>query len=266
MTKKRTYGYRRRGKFNLIFSIIIFCISCFIAFNIADIVSSLIMNKGSIFYNGKYYISSSTYYAVSAGAFKQKDDAENFASSVKLQGGAGYIHQSGDYYVLLAMYSSTVDANSVIQKLKEKDINAVVININIPKLNIKFSDSDKNIIKATESFLDCYKFLYDLSIQYDSGSLSVEGVKNKVRSKLDDLSFVQSLNPTTKEGLSIKEKSINTVQRLKTIINMSQENCELNSGIKYVYMQIVFDYISLCKSISWFIIKKLLKYAIWDGI
>ena len=253
MTKNyNDYVYKRpkKKKFGFWFLIIMFCICLFVAFNVADIVSSLIIGKGSIFYNGKYYISSSTYYAVSIGSFKNQDEAESCATSVKKQGGAGYVHLSGNYYVLLAMYSSTIDAQSVISKLKSSGVSASIINVNIPRLNFKFSDKDKNLVKAAESFLDVYEFLYDLSIKYDSGSLSSDSVKMSVKSKIDELKFLQKLEPTSKEGLVIKENAIIIPQRLMQITNAPAENYQLNSEIKYVYMQIVFDYIKLCKSLS----------------
>lgn len=244
--------YRRRFKGkrkSFLFIIFILLIGVIVAFNIADIISSMIIGKGSIFYNGNMYIPSKTFYAISCNSFSKKDDAILLAGDVASKGGAGYVYQSGDYYVLLSMYSSQVDAQSVKEKLKEDKIDAKIININIPKLEIKFSDSDKNVSLLAEEFLKVFEFLYDLSVKYDSGGISYEQCKVYLTTKIAELEFVKNLSPTTKEGLAVKNKSLKMVEILKNLTLVEKEGYLLNSSIKYAYFEIVFDYINLCKSI-----------------
>lgn len=249
MTKnyRRKYSWRKR---NIFFISLITLIGVIIAFNIADVISSMIIGRGSIFYNGNMYIPSKTFYAISCENFAKKDDAIAFAGTVASKGGAGFVYQSGDYYVLLSMYSSQVDAQSVKEKLKEDKIDAKIININIPKLDIKFSDSDKNISKLAGEFLDCFEFLYDIAVKYDSGNLTYDQCKLYLATKVADLEYAKGLHPTTKEGLEIKNKALKTIELIKNLTLVSKEGYLFNSSIKYVYFQIVFDYIALCKSIS----------------
>ncbi len=249
MTKnyRRRYRGQKKGFF---FLLSMLAIGVFIAFNIADIISSMIIGKGSIFYNGNMYIPSKTFYAISCGNFSKNDDAILQAGDVASKGGAGYVYHSGDYYVLLSMYASQVDAGSVKEKLKEDKIDAKIININIPKLTIKFSDSDKNLSKLSEEFLKTFEFLYDISIKYDSGSINYQQCKVYFTTKVAELEYAKNLSPTTKEGLVIKNKAIKMIELLKNLSLVQKDGYLLNSAIKYAYFEIVFDYISLCKSIS----------------
>lgn len=249
MTKiyRKKYSGQKRG---FLFVIFILAIGLIVAFNVADVISSMIIGKGSIFYNGIMYISSKTFYAISCDNFAKKDDAITLAGTVASKGGAGFVYQSGDYYVLLSMYSSQVDAQSVKEKLKEDKINAKIININIPKLEIKFSESDKNISKLAKEFLDCFEYLYDIAVKYDAGSLTYEQCRVYFTTKIAELEYVKGLDPTTKEGLEIKNKALKMIEMIKNLTLVSKEGYLLNSAIKYAYFEIVFDYIVLCKSIS----------------
>ena len=77
--------YRRRFKGkrkSFLFIIFILLIGVIVAFNIADIISSMIIGKGSIFYNGNMYISSKTFYAISCNSFSKKDDAILFENDL----------------------------------------------------------------------------------------------------------------------------------------------------------------------------------------
>lgn len=264
MTKKYDeYIYKRprKNKLGFFFLLVLICVGLVVALNIADIISSLIMNKGSIFYNSKYYISAKNYYAISAGSFRSQDEANTLASSVRQKGGAGYVHLSGDYYVFLSLYSSQIDANNVKDKLKEDGVNASIININVPRLTVSFASGEKDAYKMSEEFLKTYDFLYDLSIKYDSGSIDYDSVISSINSKINSLGYCESVNAKSKEVITIKEKAKAMIQKLKSLAAVESGGYTLNSAIKSVYFDIVFDYIRMCKSISWFYFLKLLNYV-----
>ena len=254
MTKKYSkHSYRAGYKSNtsFVFLVVLFSIFVFVAFNIADIFSSLIMNKGSIFYNNKYYISAKTYYAVSLGGYQSLDEAKLNASQVALKGGAGYIHQSGDYYVILSLYKSRIDADSVVEKLKSNDaVNAIIVNVNIPQLTVNFSNNEALLEDMCKEFLDCYEFLYDLSIKFDSAIIQYENALQEIKNRVNGYKKYEELNCTSWEAISIKENFKQLVQRLNSLIITQNDNYLFNSRLKYTYLQIVFDYIFLCKSIS----------------
>ncbi len=249
MPKNYHKKYSRKGK-GFFFLLAALAIGVFVCFNIADIVSSLIIGKGSIFYNGGAYISSKTFYALSNGSFSSKDKAIERAGKVSAIGGAGYVYRSGDFYVFLSMYSSQIDANSVKDKLKEDGVEAKIVNINIPKLNLKFSDKDKNLSTLAKEFLKAFDYLYEMSINYDSGKVSYESCIISLKSKVAELEYAKALNPTTMEGIKVKQKALKMIELLKNLSQVPKNEYAFNSGIKYTYFEIVFDYIALCKSKS----------------
>ncbi len=250
MTKIYRSKLRQKNKKGFLFLLVLIMLGLVVSFNIADIISSFIIGKGSIFYNGNMYLSSKTFYAISIDSFSNHNEALSCAGQVAQKGGAGYIHQSGEYYVMLAMYSSQVDANSVKEKLKEDKVDCKIVNINIPKLSIKFSDDDKNIVKVAKEFLNAFDFLYDLSIKYDAGSISYEQAILTIKNKIAELEYIKHTTPSTKQGLVIKEKALKLVEMIKNLSIIEKTDYVLNSTIKYTYFEIVFDYINLCKSIS----------------
>ena len=256
---KTYYRKSRTSKRGFFFLLIMIMLGVFIAFNIADIVSSFIIGKGSIFYNGNMYISSKTFYAISCGNFLGRSDAVKMSDQVSSKGGAGYVYLSGDYYVLLSMYASQMDANSVKEKLKSDNIDAKIINVNIPNLKIKFSDKDKNLTKASKEFLSAFDFLYEMSVEYDSGGVTFEQCKISILQKIAELDYIKKIEPSTKEGLCVKNKALKMIEILKNLSMVEKSGYLFNSAVKYAYFEIVFDYISMCKSISWFFGQKLLK-------
>lgn len=258
MTKIYRSKFRRKNKKGFLFLLVLIMLGLVVSFNIADIISSFIIGKGSIFYNGNMYLSSKTFYAISIDSFMHHDEALACAGQVAQKGGAGYIHQSGEYYVMLAMYSSQVDANSVKEKLKEDKVDCKIVNINIPKLSIKFSDDDKNIVKVAKEFLNAFDFLYDLAIKYDAGSISYEQAILTIKNKIAEMEYIKQITPSTKQGLIIKEKALKLIEMIKNLSVIGKNGYVFNSTIKYTYFEIVFDYINLCKSISWFLPAKLL--------
>ncbi len=253
MTKNysgKSYKRYRKNKFGFLFFLCLLMIMVVITFNVADIVSSLIINKGSIFYNNTYYVPSQTYYALSVASFNDKAKAINFAQDIKVKGGAGYVKESGDYYVLLSMYKSQFDAQNVKAKLESEEMKVQILNINIPKLTFKFSESEKDAYKLSNEFLSCYDFLYDLSIKYDSGTIPYKDAINEINVKVSSLSYTQDIIATSKEVLSLKEKATTLINKLKNLSIVTSEGYIFNSEIKNTYFEIVFDYIDLCKSIS----------------
>ena len=254
MTKNYRKNFRRKSKKGFLFCLVLIMLGLVVTFNIADIISSFIMGKGSIFYNGNIYLSAKTFYAISIDSFEVFDDALECGGEVAQKGGAGYIYQSGEYYVLLAMYSSQLDAKSVQEKLREDKIESKIVNINIPKFTFKFSDKDEKIADVAKEFLKSFDFLYDLAIKYDAGSASYEQTIITIKNKIAELEYIRQVTPSSKQGLVIKEKSLKMIELLKSLTLVEKEGYLFNSTIKYTYFEIVFDYIKLCKSISWFLI------------
>ena len=126
----------------------------------------------------------------------------------------------------------------------------IIVNVNIPQLTVNFSNNEALLEDMCKEFLDCYEFLYDLSIKFDSAIIQYENALQEIKNRVNGYKKYEELNCTSWEAISIKENFKQLVQRLNSLIITQNDNYLFNSRLKYTYLQIVFDYIFLCKSIS----------------
>ncbi len=74
--------------------------------------------------SGRTKVDSKTFYAVFVGSFSTFSEAETYASSLKLRGGAGVVKNDGVFSVYLALYEKKKEAESVTKKLQAEGIQA----------------------------------------------------------------------------------------------------------------------------------------------
>ncbi len=224
--------------------------------NIADIFSSLISNDKSIFSSGKIRVSNTTMYAVSVGQFETEQQAQTISQQISSQGGAGYVYHSGDYFVFTSLYDSIVDAKSVVEKLKTDQVQAKIVNINIPAITLSYKGkSREDILTCIEFFKQAYQELYSLSIEYDSGKITTLQVKDKIVQLVAKSKQIlnQSSRLVSKENkpqlllLENKLMSVNLV--LQNLYDFQPQGLYFNSAIKYTYFKIILLNIEYAKQV-----------------
>ncbi|MEG2116990.1 MAG: hypothetical protein RRZ69_04855, partial [Clostridia bacterium] len=98
-----------------------------------------------------------TFYMVAEKAIRDKNDALNFAVTVKSRGGAGYLYLKNDrFYVVLSCYEKLDDAKKVAKNLQGVDV--VELKIAVSKNPAKAAAQRVGIEISNE--------LYDLSIAF----------------------------------------------------------------------------------------------------
>ena len=250
MTRK-IYRRNRMSKnrvLSTVFVLVVAGISFFVILNVADFISSTLMNKSSIFYGGNVRSNGYVMYGMCFYQVSGKTEAEVLSESIKNQGGAGYIQQQGDYFVYASMYASFADANSVKEKLGGS---ANVVNISVPAINFKFGGSADEIVSALGAFKKIYEALYKVSLDYDQGIIDTAGAKGAIKS------CIELAQPDLNKILSIKDDNVKlvistltkTLDHLKLLSGRQYWGLEFNAAIKYAYFEAVFNNIALAKSL-----------------
>ena len=253
----RTRKFRQRfKKFSFVFVLIFLIVFVLVVFNVADLFSSAITNKGSILYGEKIRISNTIYYGVSLYNSTTLEKSEQQAQNILKQGGAGFVYCMGEYYVLGSIYSSHEDATEVKEKLDLDGVETKIININIPVININYKgDKTKENTEIFSVFKTVFDSLYNLSIEFDMGSKTVQELKkdinkisNDFRIKINDFDAVFK-----KEKYDFQKQIIEHLNRIKAsldaILTYDGVNLTLNGKIKNVCCEIVVEYYNLAKVI-----------------
>ncbi len=253
----RTKRFRKNfKKFSVFFLICFIVVFVLIVLNIADLFSTAITNKGSLLYGEKIRITNMIYYGVSVFNSNTEENTKDAARQVSKQGGAGFVLNMGDYYVLSSIYPSHESALEVKENLEKSGVEARIININAPVININYKG---NKLKENEeifsSFNNLFLSLYDISLEYDLGNKTAVDVKKEISSL--STSFSQKITDFS----AIYEKEKNTFQKvlldalnkaklkIDTLLTVETMELKLNSEIKKCYCEIVFDYYMLAKTI-----------------
>lgn len=252
-TRKFQKKIKRFSIFFLLLFIIIFVL---IVFNIADLFSSAITNKGSLIYGEKIRIPNTIYYGISLYSSSDESKSIKQAKSISDQGGAGFVYCMGDYYVFSSIYLSHEDAVEVKEKLLSDSIEAKIININIPVININykgdFLEENTNIFSV---FKDTFDALYNLTLEYDLGSITVQELKTGLNKLIADFSAkINNFDAIyKKERYDFQDSILKTLNELKVdiskLLTTNGVGLKLNSELKNVCCKIVVDYYNLAKNI-----------------
>lgn len=246
----------RAKKVSFIFLLVFIVVFVLVVFNVADLFSSAITNKGSILYGEKIRISNTIYYGVSLYNSTEKQKSEEQAKDIIKQGGAGFVYCMGEYYVLGGIYLSHEDAVEVKEKLVSDNIEAKIININVPVINLNYKGAHK---KENEEVFSLFKTLFDsvysLSIDFDLGDITMQELKSNINKISVDFSEKISNFDAIyqKEKFDFQKEIIDALGRVKvsinTILTHNGADLTLNSKIKNVCCSIVNEYYNLAKVI-----------------
>ena len=149
-----------------------------------------------------------SYYAVCFGEFDTKEQAETFAQSLQLKGGAGFIAGENNM-VLASIYSTKEQAESVINNNTDYSGKVVVIDIN---------DDYKNEQKILNNLINLY-------IDYDKTQDASLCIKS-----LDDICALAREQKFSRAGF------YNHLSRMVNVVKNMQSN--LGYGLKYLSVSV----------------------------
>ena len=223
-------------------------LSFFVILNVADFISSTLMNKSSLFYGGNVRTNGYVMYGMCFYQVSGKPEADALSKSIQSQGGAGYVNHQGDYFIYASMYSSFADATSVKEKLEGS---ANIVNISVPAVNFNYGGNPDDVVAAIERFKKIYQSLYEISISFDSGSIDLASAKNSVQ---DCIAMVQSdfdkIKDIKDDNVKLVAKHLGEVlEHLKTFAQQQYSGLGFNSAIKYAYFEAVFANVALAKAL-----------------
>lgn len=146
-----------------------------------------------------------TFYYVCYNSPPDAQSASSMSSVVHSYGGAGYIIEcDGSYYVTVACYYDSDDANSVVASLGKKGLSCSVVEVTAGDYELRGSSkryADK-FRGNLETLLSLSRLCYDLANSLDSCSVSqpsAKSVLSDVSSGLSGLADVNTANCFTKE-------------------------------------------------------------------
>ncbi len=178
-------------------SLIFVFVFCFLFFlliiNISDIFSSLITNKGSIFYQKKLETQSYIVYGVSLEDFNNIEEANLYAIQTQQQGGAGFVYESGEKYVLVSSYPSLSQAKEIKENLTNLGYNSKVLNLKIDEVLIDYKgDNSALFLESLNFFKSAYQKLQSSTISFDKQSINQKALNSILANMLTQLSQLQS--------------------------------------------------------------------------
>ena len=240
------------SKFFLLFFVLI---GFFIIIFFANIFSSLI-TPGTINLNrGERYFLGQKLYCVELANFTNVAEASEASEEFKQQLAAGYVfNDSGTYRVLASAYKTRANAESVIENLKQNEIDAsiFVVDMQALYLDLELKNEEKIALKeCLNLFYDTYLKIYDLSMKLDKSEITLEQAQIELLSlKTDSEQIINNFNtkleiPKTSEIIYTKIYLNTYLDHLNDLIATSQTNSSYSGQVKDTYFKVIFDYINL---------------------
>lgn len=256
-SKNKTSVKKMPHKLFLI-SIILF--SLFILVFFANIFSSII-TPGRINLNrGERYSPERYVYVVELANFTDLGQANEASVGFKQQLAAGYIvNDKGIYRVLASLYQTKSNAESVVQNLKESEVNANIFNIKLPAIyfDLNLTNEQKESFKtALKLFYDAYVDVYNLSIALDKSEKTVSQIQielmnlktvyeNKVYEFYEKLKDIKNTEVIyTKIYLNMLLDRLTELTQIETMSSL------YSSKIKEGYFRIIYDYLGLLTELA----------------
>lgn len=234
--------------------------SIFILVFFANIFSDVI-TPGRINLNrGEKYSPERYVYAVELANFTDLGQANESSLNFKQQLAAGHIvNDKGTYRVLASLYQTKSNAESVIQNLKESEVNANIFNIKLPAIYFDFNltDEQKESFKtALKLFYDAYVDVYNLSVALDKSEKTVSQIqielmnlKTAYENKVYD--FYEKLKEVKNTETIYTKIYLNMlIDRLTELTQIETTSSLYSSKLKEGYFRIIYDYLSLLTELA----------------
>jgi hypothetical protein len=263
------YTYKKSAKKNrtkvkklphkLFFGAIIF-VTLFILVFFANIFSNII-TPGRIQLNRGEKIAKEHYiYAVELNNFDNIQQANDTSEGYKEQLAAGYVlNDNGTYRILASMYQTRSNAESVVENLKENDINGAIIPIKLPALYLNLTLNKEEVDKVKQimkTWYDAYVALYDLSVKLDKGEITVE--QSQVELEQLKSNFETIINEFYNKFEVVKDSELIYIKiylnmfldKLSELTTLDTTSSTYSSNIKLGYFLIVTDYLNLLTELA----------------
>ena len=121
--RNKKINTKNKKKLSFLFIFIFLILFFLLIINFSDIFSTIITHKGSLFSNYKIETTSFSVYGVSIKDFNNSEEATEYSQYVIERGGAGFIYESGEHFVLANAYQSLNEAQEIKANLYEEGLN-----------------------------------------------------------------------------------------------------------------------------------------------
>ncbi len=257
LTKKSFKKSKKLKKFSILFVLSFTLILFALIINFSDIFSSIITNKNSLFYSDKIEVASYSVYAVSIKDFSNIEEASKYSEKVKEQGGAGYIYESGEKFVLLFGYPNLIEAKEIQNNFIELGYNSRIVNLKVDAISHRYKgENGNNIELSVKFFRNLYQELYQSCIEFDKNNLNKTQLNTLIVQNLTKISNFSKILENKKRGVDAKITNIITNKfekienLLKEILHFEKDDVLLTSKIKEVCLKIVLENAEMNKKIN----------------
>lgn len=156
--------------------------------SLSDLLSSAITHTGSLFLRENFSVPSYSMYCVSCEKFKNQDDAIRYANNLKDKGGLGEVLRDGEYYAIVSVYPTLLEAKEIEENLKTLGYNANIKPVTAREIKTR----ERGDLAKLKEFVDLpretFLRVYNLGLLLDKGKLTkleLDGNLSVLIDKLD---------------------------------------------------------------------------------
>ena len=202
-------------------------------------------------------------YLLSCGTFESEQEAQNIAATYRARGGAGFVREGEEgYLVLLAAYDTASACETVAQNLKkQEDIDAQVQQLAIDGVELRLTASARRIDCVRDAFSiwqQTVQLLSDLWQDLDGGVATVNQAVSRLSAQRDKLDEAcgEAFSGALIEGQSQALDGLSGVLRgtweeLDALVCDPPQNIlELSAKIKYTGIRSLTEYQSYVRSLK----------------
>lgn len=249
---------KNKNKLSNAFTIILISVTFCLMISLADLFSSLITVGGFSFVSDDITFSKYQTYAVCTSSYQTKIQAQENSNNIQMQGGAGYIWENENEYVLIAsVYENEPDAKKVLENILDNKPQAKIETITTPHISISSNlttQEKETFIKTIEVFKTVYKKLYDISVSLDTSVIKEINARLQINELASDVNTIISnfdtVFPNQSSGNFLATK--NAIDTLNVNMqNLIEDNYNpYTAKIKYTYTATIFLYKQLGESLK----------------
>lgn len=247
--------FKKKWFFPFIFSFLLLFV--LLILNFSEFFSSTIIHKGSLFFGSKLETTSYSIYGVSIKDFDNLSDANIFGEYVKEKGGAGFVYESGEHFVLANGYQTLNEAQEIKTNLIKLGYNARIVNIKVDALSKNYKGKNqKKLTNALNFFRKAYDNLYEEDLNFDKKILDRKAINTSLAKNITNISaIISDLNAIKeKADLPLKEAILvplnNTKQILDDLLKCNFEDTYFSSQLKSACILIVLQNKVLIKTLN----------------
>lgn len=185
------------------------------------------------------------FYFLQANEFLNYKDASNLAYELQSKQGAGYIYYDGSYHVIISFYATIVEAESVLENIKNEYTNAKIFNISAQQFmeNSRYTNEEneqiKNMILTNENLINQ---TYNQILSFDKDEISKDILEVNMKNISDEYAknfenFKKILKNNKNYAIFLK-KLTKIDENFKNLYNYAKNGFE-DYQLKYELVNIV---------------------------